>query len=210
VQRFASAFCAWWVFYIQISEKKMTKTPDHTDAIASSTQSPQSDRRSSPAVLKPLENLNSGKKYAGQIKPFNFLLACHVRQFGHPPGTDPEHFHLVAPYESDPRKWLHGDWIDQYSGKRYRITAAGHRGNRHTARVKTHGDVLREYEFHPESKCADWNANPCGKQTVGLLQRPHVQIELIKYIGKESNRLEDVVSSLSRERLHRIFQSTTR
>jgi len=46
LQRFASALCAWWVFYIQISEKKMSKTPDHTDAISSSTQSPQSDRRS--------------------------------------------------------------------------------------------------------------------------------------------------------------------
>jgi hypothetical protein len=32
--------------------------------------------------------------------------ACHVNQFGHPIGVDPEHFHLVAQCESDSRKWL--------------------------------------------------------------------------------------------------------
>ena len=62
--------------------------------------------------------------------------------------------------------------------------------------MKTYGDILREYEFHPESECADSNGNPCGKQTIGMLQRRHVRIELIKYIGKESNSLEHVESGL--------------
>jgi hypothetical protein len=62
--------------------------------------------------------------------------------------------------------------------------------------VKTYGDVVREYEFHPESKCADANGEACKKQTIGLLQRRHVQIALIKYIGKESNNLEDVQSGM--------------
>jgi hypothetical protein len=34
--------------------------------------------------------------------------------------------------------------------------------------------------------------NACEKQTVGLLQRRHICIDQIKYIGKESNHLEDV------------------
>jgi len=59
---------------------------------------------SSPAVVKPLANFNARKKYCDQLKPFNFLLTCHVKQLGHPPGTDPEHFHLIAPYDLDPRK----------------------------------------------------------------------------------------------------------
>jgi hypothetical protein len=62
--------------------------------------------------------------------------------------------------------------------------------------VKTYGDVVREYEFHPESKCADADGAICDKQTVGLLQRWHVYIDLIKYIGKESNSLEDVAAGL--------------
>ena len=37
---------------------------------------------------------------------------------------------------------------------------------------------------------------PCGKQTVGLLQRRHIRIDQIKYIGKESNSLEEVETGL--------------
>jgi hypothetical protein len=151
---------------------------------------------SSPAVMKPLTNLNSGKAYPDRIKPFSFLLSCHLRPFGHPVGADPERFHLIGRYELDSRKWLEQEWIDLYSGKTYRISTTDHHGNRRTARVKTYGDVVTDYEFHPESKCADADGKPCGKQTVGLLQRRHIRIDLIKNIGKESNNLEMVGSGL--------------
>ena len=151
---------------------------------------------SSPAVMRPLSGLNEGKSYAAQIKPFNFLLTCHVKQLGQPIATDATRFHLIAPYESDPRQWPKKPWIDQYTGRSYRITTAGGHGTRRAARVKTYGDVCREYEFHPEAKCADENGDACGKQTVGLLRRRHVHIDLIKYIGKESNSLEAVDSGL--------------
>jgi hypothetical protein len=62
--------------------------------------------------------------------------------------------------------------------------------------VKTYGEVIEEYEFHPESKCADAGGNPCDKQTIGLLQRRHVRIDQLKFIGKESNSLENVESGL--------------
>jgi hypothetical protein len=143
----------------------------------------------SPAIMKRLGSLNAGKTYADQVKPFNFLLTCHVKPLGHPPGTDPERFQLIAPYESVPGKWLKMEWINQYSGERYNITTADHYVTRQTAHVKTYGDVLREYEFHPESKCADADGNVCDKQTIGLLQRRHIRIEKITYIGKESNKI---------------------
>lgn len=151
---------------------------------------------SSPAIMRSLERLNKNKKYADQIKPFNFLISCHVKAFGHPVGTNPERFHLIAPYDRDPKKWLKKDWIDEYSGNEYRIRTWGHHGDRNTARVKTYGELLEEYEFHPESKCADARGKPCGKQTIGLLQRRHVRIDLLKFIGKESNSLENVESGL--------------
>jgi hypothetical protein len=150
----------------------------------------------SPAVMRPLEKLNEGKIYVDKIKPFNFLVTCHVKPFGHPPGVDPERFHLIAPYEADSRQWLKKTWIDQYSGNDYRITTIGHHGDRHTARGKTYGDVLLEYEYHPESKCADARGKVCTKQTVGPLQRRHIRIDQIKYIGKESNSLEEVDAGL--------------
>jgi hypothetical protein len=149
---------------------------------------------SSPAVMKPLKALNEGKTYEKQIKPFNFILSCHVRKLGHPIGVDPERFHLIAPYETDPRKWEAMRWIDQYAkdGKRYRISTSALHGSRTMARVKSYGDVLREYEYHPEAKCADSSGAPCRKQTVGLLGRRHIAIDGFVFIGKESNKLEAV------------------
>ena len=147
---------------------------------------------SSPGMMKLFADFNRGKKYSEQIKPFNFLLTCHVKPFGHPAGADPEHFHLIAPYETDPQKWLKMLWIDQYTGKKYRITTEGHHGARDAARVKTYGDVIREYACHPESKCADDVGNICDRVTIGLLQRRHILIDGVTAIGKESNKLEEV------------------
>jgi hypothetical protein len=151
---------------------------------------------SSPAVMKPFSDFNKGKLYRDQIKPFNFLLTAQTMPIGHPTRTEPTRFHLIAPFETNSRKWLGLQWIDQYSGNAYGITTEGHTGNRKTARVKTYGDVLTEYEYHPESKCADADGNVCGKQTTGLLQRRRVQVGRLVYIGKESNRLEEVESGM--------------
>lgn len=151
---------------------------------------------SSPAIMRCLSRFNEGKSYRDQIKPFNFLLTCHVLPFGHPEGADPERFHLVTPYETDASKWLRRNWMNQYSGETFSITVSGPTGTRFKARVKTYGDMLREYEFHAESKCADANGNVCERQTVGLLQRRSIRIGHIKPIGKEANALEDVESGL--------------
>ena len=160
---------------------------------------PAVDRdRKKPYLMKSFEALNAGKPYALQIKPFNFLLTAHVIPFGHPERVDPEKFHLISPYDSDPSKWLEKEWIDQHSKKRFRITTQGHCGSRRTARIKSYGDVITEYEFHPEAKCAAAFGNICDRQTVGLLQRRHMKIDLIKSIGKESNSLESVDEGLER------------
>ena len=53
-------------------------------------------------------------------------------------------------------------------------------------------EVSREYEFHLGAKSADAKGKPSGKQTIGLLQRRHVRVERIIYIGGESNRLEEM------------------
>jgi hypothetical protein len=150
----------------------------------------------SPTAMRSLAKLNRGKKYRNRLKPFDFLLSCHVKQFGYPPEVDPEKFHLVAPYVPDPECWVDLPWIDQYSGKQYEITTEGFHGSRGVARVKTYGEVLREYEFHPGAKSADAKGKPSGKQTFGLLRRRHVRIERIIYIGRESNRLEETEAGL--------------
>ena len=146
---------------------------------------------SSPEVLKPLAAFNAGKPYAQQIKPFNFILSCHVAPYGYPVGADPERFHLIAPYERDARKWLQLPWIDQYSKQRYRISTSVPSGTRFLARVQSYGDVLEDYEFHEEAKCSGASGAPCSAQSIGLLGRRHVRIEEMRFIGKESNKLEE-------------------
>jgi hypothetical protein len=147
---------------------------------------------SSPAAMRSFSSFNAGKIFCEQIKPFNFVLTCQVKQLGHPSGVEPERFHLIAPYDANAIRWVNTDWIDQYSGGLYGITTQGHHGTRTVARVKTYGEILREYEFHPESKCADAEGTVCERQTVGILQRRHIQIDGVRFIGKESNSLEDV------------------
>ena len=60
----------------------------------------------SPTAMRSLARLNRGKKYNNRIKPFDFLLSCHLKPFGYPLDVDPEKFHLVAPYVPDPECWV--------------------------------------------------------------------------------------------------------
>jgi hypothetical protein len=57
-------------------------------------------------------------------------------------------------------------------------------GLRRTTRVKTYGDALRQYEFHPKAKSADTAGESCDKQTVGLLQRGHICVDPVRHIDK--------------------------
>jgi hypothetical protein len=152
---------------------------------------------SSPWVMKSFKALNAGKEYRDQIKPFNFLLSAHIAPFGHPIGVDSERFQLIAPFESNPSKWLRLPWIDLYSkaGTRYRVSTS-EMHDPMVAELTTYGDVLRAYEFHEEAKCAGSDGEPCGKQTIGVLGRRHVRILTLHFIGKESNLLEDVEAGL--------------
>jgi hypothetical protein len=78
----------------------------------------------------------------------------------------------------------------------FKITTEDNYSSRATAHVKTYGDVFKDYEHHPESKCADEHGNICERQTRGLLYRRHICIGEITCIGKESNRLEEVDAGL--------------
>jgi hypothetical protein len=154
---------------------------------------------SSPEMLRPFTTLNRGKPYAKQVKPYNFLLTAYVRHFGHPEGADPSRFHLVAPFESDPRKWGKLPWTNLYdeTGKGYTL----HTGSTlyavpDTVRAKTYADVLRDYRLHPESKSLAPDGTVCTGSTTGFLRRRPVTAVYLTHVGKESNRLEEVEAGL--------------
>ena len=70
--------------------------------------------------------------------------------------------------------------------------------NEDSARVRTYGDLIEDYRWHPEAKFCGPDGKPCGRGTAGLLRRRSVEARAgsIRYIGKESNRLEDVRGGL--------------
>jgi hypothetical protein len=51
--------------------------------------------------------------------------------------------------------------------------------------VKTYGEVLADYENHPEPEYADRMGQPCTAATIDLLQRRHVRIGSVVDIGKD-------------------------
>ena len=51
--------------------------------------------------------------------------------------------------------------------------------------------IVNRYLNHPEAKYADADGQACNKNTVGMLQRRHVNLCAVEYIGKESDRLEN-------------------
>jgi len=151
---------------------------------------------SSPKLLEPFAELNRKKSYAEQVKPANFLVSAHVAPLGLPPGVDGARFHLIAPYESDPRKWLKLTWIDRYSGKRYSITTSPSLYASSSVRVKTYRDVLDQYRNHTEAKSLAPDGGACRGATAGLLHRRPVTAQWVTHVGKESNKLEEVEAGL--------------
>lgn len=87
-------------------------------------------------------------------------------------------------------------WTDCHSRGKFRITTSGFTGSEGVVRVKTLADVLAEYRVHPEPKSLGSDGQPCGRATVGLLRRRPVIGINIDYVGKESNRLEEVQAGM--------------
>jgi hypothetical protein len=92
-----------------------------TDDVAFGTQNSvfEWDRIENPRTLHRLrlpprcahyQSSIGARNIAIDIKPFDFLLSCHVKVFGYPPDVDLEKFHLVAPYVPAP-EWV-GGWQD--------------------------------------------------------------------------------------------------
>jgi hypothetical protein len=148
-------------------------------------------------VARAFKKYNEGRPWREQIKPFNFILHAHIDPFGYPPDVDPTHFRLIAPYESNPARWLQLPWIDLYTGKHWQVTTDPHNHRADVVRVKTYRDVLALYQHHPEPKSLDPDGNPCSRRSPpGLLARRPITMLTISLIGKESNRLDETVAGL--------------
>jgi len=150
---------------------------------------------SSPALLAPFRQVNDGRAYADQIKPFNFLLSAHVAPFGHPVGCDPTRFHLTTRYERDPTSWAKLEWFEQYSAQVVPVTTRLAPIGKY-ARVQSIRDVVETFALHPEVKSASIDGLPCARDTRGLLHRRRIVATSVEYTGKESHEYEAVDQGL--------------
>lgn len=154
---------------------------------------------STPRLYKTLEVWNAGKPYRDQIKPFNFLSVVYVRK-EHKPRLPKsiKGFQLITGYLGDASP-MGAEWLNKYdpNGPLYRVTSELAMFS-DRIRVVTYRDVLNEYVIHPEPKFADADGKVCGPHTTGQLYRIHVQLGGMDYIGKESNKVEEVQEGLFR------------
>lgn len=142
---------------------------------------------SSPAVLQAFRFYNERLPFSDRVKPSNFLMSVHLTGFE---AAARGRFHLVAPYNRDPRQWRKLRWTDIYGGKTFAITTSV--GSASAVGVKSYRDVIEEYRTHPEYKSLSAGGTASSRDSRGLLRRRLVRVADARYIGKESNRIEDV------------------
>ncbi len=144
----------------------------------------------SPLILRAFTGYNQSREPSSRIRPFNFCLSAHLEEFGHPEGVDPTRFHLVAPYEDDPMRYLELPWVNRFTGKQHAISVQENLMDPSVAIVRSYGSVFASFLRHAEAKSLDWD----GRAGVGegRLERRPVREGTRAYIGKESNRIEEV------------------
>jgi hypothetical protein len=127
-----------------------------------------------------------------RFRPYNFFLLPILTKGGCPAGVDPKHFTLVAPFESDQRKWLGlpciniADTNDLTIYKLRTSFTSAEYGKR--AVLEAFEDRLYRYRQHPEAKSLSSDGQACDPETRGLLKRAHIIAGQHRRIGKESDR----------------------
>ena len=189
----ADAGCAWldeaWVYIVTADGLKREAKPPEWFGEPALTPVPLSSFH----VLRAFARHNAGKPYAEQVKAFGTLLTATIADLGRPVGVGPGPFQLIAPDGVDA---LTQPWTDLHSGNIYRVSATAEFGGRGIARIQTHGDVLERYRVHPESGTVGPHDRPSTGETVGLLSREPRTVCRVLYVGKESNRLEEVQAGM--------------
>ena len=119
---------------------------------------------SSPPILRAFRHLNAGLSYARSIKPFNFVLTAAGAK---PPASvlPGQAFRLVAPFESDPRRWEGMEYVNIHDPEADPYALTTRDGRPGMARIDTFADVLAKYQTHPEAKSLGPESEPCGRAT---------------------------------------------
>lgn len=120
-----------------------------------------------PNVLKRFKKLNQGKPWKEQIKSFNFFLLGFQAMEENDKAVKP-----LAPFTNDYQKIVHEPFIDYEKGEIKEGTQF----------FKPLSRTILQYIEHMENKF---------EGDIGVLERKHIQVNGLIYIGKEANNIED-------------------
>ena len=136
----------------------------------------------SPHLLCWFKIYNQGKPYSKQVKPFNFLLMFQASKINRSSLLDDHEENIklkhlpkaIAPFCKD-ASIASNNCFDRNTGKPIP-----------KEQLKTYEECLAQYHLHPEDKFhfADYLDR-------GIVQRRHIEVIAIEYIGKEANRWEE-------------------
>jgi len=128
---------------------------------------------SKPSILNHFKKMNENKPFNKKIKPFNFMLI----------GSEKNDVIPCLPLNKDVSRIQYKPFVDYKSD-----TASDKLPLPSDAYWHTLEDVLTEYVRHSDNKF-DYDGE-------GIAHRKHIVVNRIRYIGKESNNLEDNLTGL--------------
>lgn len=145
----------------------------------------------SPRLLHAFDQINTGKAYSAQVKPFNFLSFVPGAQPA--PGAGPQEPIRLVASRGPASQALRIPWINMHDpGQLVRLTVDPTTAG--AALAPTYASTATAYWGHPEAKSADPDGTPCHRRTGGLLGRRHLTPLHIVHIGKEANKLDERTS----------------
>jgi len=128
---------------------------------------------SKPLILNRFKKMNANKPFNKKIKPFNFMLI----------GSEKNGIIPCLPYDKDITGIQYKRFVDYKTD-----TASDKLPLPSQAYWYTLDDVLTQYIRH--------NDNKFDYDHEGIAQRKHIVVNRIRYIGKESNNLEDNLTGI--------------
>jgi len=123
-----------------------------------------------PSILNRFKKMNSNKSMEKQIKPFNFMLI----------GSEKNHVIPCLPYSKDLSGIEYRSFTDYKSG-----LTSNELPLPITAYWNTLEDVLTQYVMH--------NDNKFDYDNEGIAHRKHIIADRTRYIGKETNNLDEAM-----------------
>ncbi|WP_321418435.1 DNA polymerase [uncultured Methanomethylovorans sp.] len=118
-------------------------------------------------VLSRFKKVNQGKTWDQQIKPFNFFLVGFQSIEENDKAVKP-----LLPHSNNPQSVVYEPFIDYETGE---IKQGSHY-------FKPLSKTIMQYVDHPESKFDG---------DIGILERKHVYVDGVIYIGKEANNIDE-------------------